>query len=129
MFAKLIRPKSDMSWPEGKVFSQTKICLTRSRLYQKMAKIGLSRIKSSAFKISSYAGPSVLGSICLQGCLGIDIKVWKCPHIGNFHLQSVEVFKMHFPWLIVCGLMCECTEGCCQVCTECRVSVEVIDHT
>ena len=60
MFAKLIRPKSDMRWPEGKVFSQTKICFTRSRLHRKMAKIHLSRIESSAFQISSYAGPSVL---------------------------------------------------------------------
>ena len=59
MFAKLIRPKSDMCGPEGKVLSRTKIRFTQSRLYQKMAKIRLSRIKSSAFKISSYAGPSV----------------------------------------------------------------------
>ena len=60
MFAKLIRPKSDMHWPEGKVFSQTKICFTRSQLHQKMAKIHLSQIESSAFKISSYAGLSVV---------------------------------------------------------------------
>ena len=60
MFAKLIRPKSDMCWPSGKVFSQTKICFAQSRLHRKMAKIRLSRIKSSAFKILSYAGPSVL---------------------------------------------------------------------
>ena len=59
MFAKLIRPKSDMSWPEGKVLSRTKTCFTQSRLHRKMAEIRLSRIKSSAFKISSYAGPSV----------------------------------------------------------------------
>ena len=69
------------------------------------------------------------GSICLQGCLCIDIKVWKCLHIGNFHLQSIEVFKMHFAWLVVCGLMCECTEGCSEVCTECSISVVVVDHT
>ena len=54
---------------------------------------------------------SFLGSIHLQGCLGINIKVWKCLHIGNFHLQSIEVFKMHFPWPVVYSLMCECTEG------------------
>ena len=36
---------------------------------------------------------------------------------------------MHFTWLVVCGLVCECTEGCSKVCTECRVSVEVVDHT
>ena len=41
------------------MFSQTKICFTRSRLHRKMTKIRLSRIESSAFKISSYAGPSV----------------------------------------------------------------------
>ena len=32
---------------------------------------------------------------------------------------------MHFAWFMVYGLMCECTEGCCEVCTECRVPVEV----
>ena len=42
------------------MFSRTKIRFTRSRLHRKMAKIRLSRIKSSAFKISSYAGPSVV---------------------------------------------------------------------
>ena len=42
-----------------KITPLTKICFTRSRLHQKMAKIHLSRIKSSAFKISSFAGPSV----------------------------------------------------------------------
>ena len=72
---------------------------------------------------------SFCGSIHLQGCFCIDIKVWKCLHIGNFHLQSIEAFKMHFAWLVVCILMCECTEGCREVCTECRVSVEVVDHT
>ena len=41
------------------MFSQTKICFTQSQLYQIMAKIRLSRIKSCAFKILSYAGPSV----------------------------------------------------------------------
>ena len=40
------------------MFSQTKICF-QSWLHQKMAKICLSRIESSTFKISSYAGPSV----------------------------------------------------------------------
>ena len=29
---------------------------------------------------------SLLGSICLEGCFCIDIKVWKSPHVGNFHL-------------------------------------------
>ena len=48
-----------MRWPEGKVFSRTKICFTRSRLHRKMAKICLSGIESSAFKILSYVGPSV----------------------------------------------------------------------
>ena len=42
-----------------KITPLTKICFTPSQLHQKMAKIRLSRIKSSAFKISSYAGPSV----------------------------------------------------------------------
>ena len=41
------------------MFSQIKICFTRGRLHQKMAKICLSQIKSSAFKILSYVGPSV----------------------------------------------------------------------
>ena len=41
------------------MFSQTKICFTQSRLHRKMAEIRLSRIESSTFKISSYAGPSV----------------------------------------------------------------------
>ena len=72
---------------------------------------------------------SFLGSIHLQGCLSIDIKVWKCLHIRNFHLQLIEVFKMHFPWPVVCSLMCECTEGCCEVCTECRIPIEVIYYT
>ena len=48
--------------------------------------------------------------------------------VGNFQFQSVEVFKMHFTWFIVYSLMCECTEGCCKVCTECTVPVEVVDH-
>ena len=61
---------------------------------------------------------SLLGSIHLQGCFCIYIKVWKSLHVGNFHLQSDKVLKMHFTWLIVHGLMCECTEGCCKVCTE-----------
>ena len=42
------------------MFSQTKICFTRSQLHQKMTKIRLSQIESSAFKILSYAGPSVV---------------------------------------------------------------------
>ena len=29
---------------------------------------------------------SLLGSIHLEGCFCIDIKVWKSPHVGNFHL-------------------------------------------
>ena len=66
MFAKLIRPKSDTRWPQGKVFSRTKIRFTQSRLYQKMAKIHLSRVESSAFKNSSYAGPSVLCTLKLS---------------------------------------------------------------
>ena len=32
-------------------------------------------------------------------------------HVGNFHLQSVEVLLMNLPWLVVCSLMCESTEG------------------
>ena len=59
MFAKLIRPKSDTCWPSGKVFSQNKICFAQSWLHWKIAKIRLSWIESSAFKNSSYAGPSV----------------------------------------------------------------------
>ena len=43
-----MRPKSDTSWPEGKVLSQTKICFTRSWLYQKMAKIRLSGTKCTS---------------------------------------------------------------------------------
>ena len=43
------------------MFSRTKIRLSQSRLYRKMAKIRLSQIKSSTFKISSYVGPSVQG--------------------------------------------------------------------
>ena len=50
-----------MRWPQGKVFSQTKIHFTRSWLYLKMAKIRLSQVESSAFKISSYEGSSVTG--------------------------------------------------------------------
>ena len=65
---------------------------------------------------------SFLGSIHLQDCLSIDIKVEKCLHIGNFHLQLIEVFKMHFPWPVVCGLMCECTEGA----VRCALSVEYL---
>ena len=69
---------------------------------------------------------SLLGSIRLQGCLSIDIEVWKCLHVGNFHLQSVEVLLMNLPWLVVCSLMCECTEGCCKMCAECRVPVQIL---
>ena len=44
------------------MFSQTKICFTRSRLHQKMAKIRISRIKIATFKISGYAGPKVFSA-------------------------------------------------------------------
>ena len=64
---------------------------------------------------------SLFGSIRLQGCLSIDVEVWKCLHIGNFHLQLLEVLQMNIPWLVVCSLMCECTEGCarCPLRAEC----------
>ena len=51
-----------MSPSTPKITPLTKTCFTGSRLHRKMAKIRLSRIKSSAFKISSYAGLSVNGS-------------------------------------------------------------------
>ena len=41
------------------MFSRTKIRFTRNRLYRKITKIRLSQIEISAFKNSSYAGPSV----------------------------------------------------------------------
>ena len=49
---------------------------------------------------------SLLGSICLQGCLSIGVEVWKCLHVRNFHL--LEVLLMNSPWF--CSLMCECAE-------------------
>ena len=55
---------------------------------------------------------SLLGSIHLQGCLSIHIEVWKCLHVGIFHLQSLEVL-VNSSWLIFCSLVCECTE--CKV--------------
>ena len=51
---------------------------------------------------------SLFGSICLQGCLSIDVEVQKCLHIGNFHLQSLEILPMNLPWLIISRLVCEC---------------------
>ena len=38
---------------------------------------------------------------------------------------NLLVFIMHLTWFIVHGLVSECTEGCCEVCT---VPVEVVDH-
>ena len=66
---------------------------------------------------------SLFGSIRLQGCLSIDVEVRECLHIGNFHLQSLEILQMDFPWLVISHLVCECTEWCCNVCTDCRVSI------
>ena len=62
---------------------------------------------------------SLLGSIHLQGCLSIDVEVWKCLHVGIFHLQSLEVL-MNSPWLVIYSLMCECA--------ECRVPVQKVDQ-
>ena len=50
------------------MFSQTKIRFTQSWLYKKMAEIRLSQIKSSAFKNSSYAGPSVHNAVPTLQC-------------------------------------------------------------
>ena len=57
-------------------------------------------------------------------------KASKAEHANRHSANiSIEVLKLCLPWLVVCSLMCECTEGCCEMCTECRVSIEVIDHT
>ena len=45
MFAKLIRPKSDTSWPEGKVFSQTKSVLLEVGYIEKWPKFAYLKSK------------------------------------------------------------------------------------
>ena len=55
-----------------------------------------------------FCSGSLFGSVHLQGSLSIGVEVWKCLHVGIFHLQSLEVL-WNCPWLKI--WMCECA-GC-----------------
>ena len=71
------------------MFSRTKIRFTRSWLYRKMADIRLSRIRSSAFKISSYAGPSVFCNGTTQA-RGVMILISKSAQITINNVSADE---------------------------------------
>ena len=61
--------------------------------------------KANHLSFQDYAcSKPFLGSIHLEGCFCIDIKVWKSPHVGNFHFQLVKVLTVFLLWFLVNGL-------------------------
>ena len=58
-----------------------------------MAKIRLSRIKSSAFKISSYVGPSVDTASAQTSLVGWRDVQAICPLIWEYHVPLSQSFS------------------------------------
>ena len=76
--------------------------------------IGVTRLKVSVTGMSFVLGPFLEVSIC-RVASALVFEVWKCLHVGIFHLQSLEVL-WNSPWLKI--WICECA--------ECRVPVQKV---